>query len=198
MLTTAAAGAAEVAVVGIFPGKAVLVVDGDGPFTVPVGVRHGPVRVVSVDDGGAVVEVDGRRVSLALGAAPVRREASAAARVVLVPDARGHYVAQGTVNGAAVRFLVDTGATAVTLSTQLARRIGVRDDQGQPVVVLTANGRVIARRVRLDRVSLGEVTLHQVDGIVQDGLGELALLGMSFLSRTDLRREGDQLVLTRR
>jgi aspartyl protease family protein len=197
-LTTAAAGAAEVAVVGIFPGKAVLVVDGDGPFTVPAGSARGPVRVVSVDEGGAVLEIGGRRVSMAVGAAPIRREATPNARVVLAPDARGHYVAQGAVNGAPVRFMVDTGATAVTLSTELARRIGLDPSQGDPVAVQTANGRVIGRRLKLDRVSLGELTLYQVEAIVQGGLGEQALLGMSFLSRTDLRRDGDRLVLSRR
>jgi aspartyl protease family protein len=197
-LTTAAAGAADVAVVGIFPGKAVLVIDGSGPHTVPVGGSRGKVRVISVDEGGATLDIDGRRSALALGAAPIRNESGAGIRVALSPDSRGHYIASGTVNGSPVRFLVDTGATAVTISTEVARRIGIAPSQGQPVVVATANGRVSARRVRLDRVSLGALTLHQVDAIVQDGLGEHALLGMTFLNRTDLRRDGDLLMLTKR
>jgi aspartyl protease family protein len=198
-LTTAAAGAAEVAVVGVFsPSKAVLVIDGDGPFTVPVGASKGPVRVRSVDDGGAVLEIDGRRVSLPIGAAPIRRDPSTASRVVLTPDARGHYLAQGAVNGAPIRFLVDTGATAVTLPLAFARSIGIDPSRGEAVPVQTANGVVVGRRVRLDRVSIGEMTLHQVDAILQEGLGDNALLGMSFLTRTDLRRDGDRLVLTKR
>jgi aspartyl protease family protein len=197
-LTTAAAGAADVAVVGIFPGKAVLVIDGDGPFTVAVGASRGSVRVVSVDEAGAVLDIDGRRSSLAVGAAPVRGEPSSGTRVVLAPDARGHYIAQGSVNGASLRFLVYTGATAVTLPGDFARRAGIDTSRGQPVVVATANGRVVARRVRLDRVALGDLVLHQVDAIVHEGLGEHALLGMTFLNRTDLRRDGDRLVLTRR
>jgi aspartyl protease family protein len=198
-LTAAAAGAAEVAVVGVFPpSKAVLVIDGDGPFTVPVGASRGAVRVRSVDDGGAVLEIDGRRVSLPVGAAPIRREPPAASRVVLPAGAGGHYFAQGAVNGVPVRFLVDTGATAVTLPLALARSIGVDPARGEAVPVQTANGVVVGRRVRLDRVSIGDMTLHQVDAILQDGLGDKALLGMSFLSRTDLRREGDRLVLTKR
>lgn len=198
-LTTAAAGAADVAVVGVFPpSKAVLVIDGDGPFTVPVGGSKGSVRVRAVDDRGAELEVEGRRVSLSVGSAPIRRDPAGGTRVVIAPDARGHYVAQGAVNGARVRFLVDTGATAVTLPLALARGLGIDPSLGQPVMIQTANGVVLGRRVRLDRVSLGEMTLHQVDAILQDGLGDHALLGMSFLSRTDLRREGDRLVLSKR
>jgi aspartyl protease family protein len=198
LVTTASASAADVAVVGVFPGKAVLVVDGAGPYTVPVGEVRGAVRVVSVDEGGAVLEIEGRRTSLPVGAAPMRAEPDAGMRVVLAPDARGHYIAQGAVNGAALRFLVDTGATAVTIPGEFARRVGIDASRGQPVLVSTANGQVAARRVRLDRVSIGSLVIYQVDAIVQDGLGEHALLGMSFLNRTDLRRDGDRLVLTRR
>lgn len=197
-LTTAAAGAADVAVVGVFPGKAVLVIDGRGPFTIAVGASRGSVRVVSVDPGGATLDIDGHRSAVPVGAAPIRSESAGDLRVALSADSRGHYIGSGSVNGSPVRFLVDTGATAVTISTELARRIGIDASQGQAVQVMTANGRVSARRVRLDRVSLGGLTLYQVDGIVQDGLGEQSLLGMSFLTRTDLKRDGDLLVLTKR
>jgi aspartyl protease family protein len=197
-LTPAAAGAADVAVVGLFPGKAVLVIDGSGPFTVAVGASRGPVRVVDVDEGGAVLDIDGQRHRLAVGAGRLRVDPAASNRIAIAPDSRGHYFAQGSVNGAPVRFLVDTGATAVTIPAEAARRAGIDASRGQPVVVSTANGRVMGRRVRLDQVALGTLVLHQVDAIVQEGLGDVALLGMTFLNRTDLRREGDRLVLTRR
>ena len=196
---TAGAGATDVAVVGVFPGKAVLVINGDGPYTLPVGGSRGPIRLMSVDDGGAVVEVDGTRRSLAIGATPMRTlDTVQPNRVVIAPDSRGHYIAQGSVNGAAVRFMVDTGATAVTLSSAMARQMGLDLSTSEAVMVTTANGRVMGRRLRLDRVALGDLVLHQVDAIVQDGLGDQALLGMTFLSRTELRREGDRLVLVKR
>ena len=198
-LATAGAGATDVAVVGVFPGKAVLVINGDGPYTLPVGGSRGPIRLMSVDDGGAVVEVDGTRRSLAIGATPMRTlDTVQPNRVVIAPDSRGHYIAQGSVNGAAVRFMVDTGATAVTLSSAMARQMGLDLSTSEAVMVTTANGRVVGRRLRLDRVALGDLVLHQVDAIVQDGLGDQALLGMTFLSRTELRREGDRLVLVKR
>ncbi len=198
-LLCATAGATDVAVVGVFPpGKAVLVIDGRGPYTVPVGATRDGVRVRSVDEAGAAVEIDGRSLSLAVGSAPMRADPDHGQRVVIAPDERGHYLANGSVDGAPVRFLVDTGATAVTIPIELARKLGIDLSQAQRVRVNTANGQVSAHRVRLDRVTLGTMTLLRVDAIVQDNLGDQALLGMSFLSRTDLRREGDRLVLTKR
>lgn len=199
LLTTAAAGAAEVAVVGIFPpSKAVLVIDGRGPYTVPVGGAIDGVRVRAVDERGATLEIDGRTAVVPMGAAPLRTPPSTASRIVLPADGRGHHLADGTVNGARVRFLVDTGATAVAIPTALARRIGLDLAQAPRVRVSTANGMAIAWRVRLDTVSVGPLVFHQVDALVQDGIGEVALLGMSVLSRTDMTREGDRLVLTKR
>ncbi|RPH45018.1 MAG: TIGR02281 family clan AA aspartic protease [Burkholderiales bacterium] len=198
-LFTATAGAADVAVVGVFPpAKAVLVIDGRGPFTVPVGGTRDGVRVQSVDATGATLEIEGRTLSLAVGSAPMRADPDHGQRVVIAPDERGHYLANGSVDGAAVRFMVDTGATAVTIPGDLARKLGIDLSQAQRVRVNTANGQVTAHRVRLDRVTLGTMTLMRVDAIVQENLGDQALLGMTFLSRTDLRREGDRLVLTKR
>jgi len=185
-------------VVGVFSGKAVLVIDGDGPHTVPVGATRQGVRVLATDANGAVLEIDGQRVSASVGAAPMRAAPDTNRQVVLSPDTRGHYLARGTINGAAVTFLVDTGASAVTVSSEFARQAGIDVAQGRPVVVTTANGQVRARLVRLDSVALGGVVAHQVDAIVQDGLGTHALLGMSFLRRMEMRHDGERLVLTKR
>jgi len=154
--------------------------------------------VLAVHADGATLEIDGRRTRLPVGNAAIHAASPTTQRVLPAPDARGHDVADGSVNGSAVRFLVDTGATAVTLSTEFARRAGLDPREAKPVLVLTANGRVMGRQLRLDRVAVGGLVLHQVDAIVQDGLGDQALLGPSFLSRTDLRREGDRLVLSPR
>ena len=109
------------------------------------------------------------------------------------------FVAEGSVNGARMRFLVDTGATLVTLPAVDARRLGIDYRSGQQVVSQTANGRVIVYRVRLDSVALGTMTLNAVDAVVHESAGlEIALLGMSFLNRTEMRREGANLTLTKR
>ena len=102
-------------------------------------------------------------------------------------------------NGSRVRFLVDTGATLVTLPAADATRLGIDYRRGQQAVSQTANGRVLVYRVKLDSVSVGDMTLLGVDAVVHDSPGlDIALLGMSFINRTEMRREGANLKLTKR
>jgi aspartyl protease family protein len=102
------------------------------------------------------------------------------------------------VNGAHVRFLVDTGATLVSIPVAEAIRLGIDYSKGRPGYSILADGRRSASwRVMLDRVTIGDVTLLNVEGAVSQGTGT-PLLGMSFLGRTELRYEGQNLTLTKR
>jgi aspartyl protease family protein len=94
---------------------------------------------------------------------------------------------------------VDTGATFISLPAREASRLGLDYRNGQKVVMETANGDAFAYRVKLDTVRVGELTVNNVDAVVMEG-GSLpvALLGMSFLNRTDIRREGAIMTLTKR
>jgi aspartyl protease family protein len=116
----------------------------------------------------------------------------------LVPDSRGHYWAQGTVNGASIRFMVDTGATLVAISADEATRAGVNYRAGRPIQISTANGNTTAYLVRLDKIAIGGIVLHGVEASVHEGGLGVALLGMSFMNRVDMRRDGGNLVLVRR
>jgi aspartyl protease family protein len=119
--------------------------------------------------------------------------------VTLATDSRGHYVTSGRVNGSEVRFMVDTGATLVTLPLADARRLGIDLSQAQIGTSMTANGPVRVYRVRLDSVQVGDVVINNVDALVPSGDGlDIALLGMSFLNRTEMRREGANLMLIKR
>ena len=119
--------------------------------------------------------------------------------MTLTADSRGHFVTSGSINGVSVQFMVDTGASTVALSTSDARRLGIDYQAGEPARASTANGVVAAYRVRLDNVRIGEIALTNVEGTVIDGAGmNVALLGMSFLNRTQMLRDGDKLTLTRR
>ncbi|MCS6787628.1 MAG: TIGR02281 family clan AA aspartic protease [Thiobacillaceae bacterium] len=114
------------------------------------------------------------------------------AAVVLRRNASGHYVAPGRINGVPVTLLVDTGATAVALPAQVARRVGA--PAGQPLRTATAAGTTTAYATRLASVELGGLTAEDVGGvIVPDMPGETVLLGMSFLARFSLRMEGGEL-----
>jgi aspartyl protease family protein len=195
------AAAAEVTVIGLFTGKAVVVIDRGAPRTLSAGQRTPEgILLVSADSRSATFEIDGKRQVLEMG-----QHAESAAMtgslpsVTLAADGNGHFMAEGQVNGARVRFLVDTGATLVTLPAAEASRLGIDYRRGQQAISQTANGRVIVYRVRLDTVTLGGMTLRDVDAVVPDGPGlDVALLGMSFLNRTEMRREGANLTLTKR
>jgi len=115
------------------------------------------------------------------------------AMVTLQRDQTGHFLAEGEINGHAVEFLVDTGATDVAISEKTARALGL--EFGPQIIVMTAAGPSPAWRARLDQVSLGSLALKNVRATITPGLGKQALLGMSFLQYFNLRQEGDRLVL---
>ena len=194
----APAQAANVSVVGLFRDKAVLVVDGGKPKTYSVGARIGEdMRLVSVSRTDATIEVGGRRETIALGGY-VNRAPSGRASATLQADTRGHYVVQGQINGGSVQMMVDTGATLIALPAAEARRLGIDYKKGRIGYVNTANGTVPAYMVRLDRVKVGDIEILGVDAVVQEQGLPIILLGNSFLNRTEMRREGEQMVLTKR
>jgi aspartyl protease family protein len=193
------ARAADISVVGLFPGKAVLVVNGAAPKTYSVGARvTDGVRLVNVDGASATIEASGRRHVIAIGEHVNPRGARGNASVTLHANSQGHFIAEGRINGSAVRMLVDTGATMIALSADEAKRLGINYRAGRPGRVSTANGPVPVHLVKLDSVRIGDIELHQVDAVVQEAGLPFALLGMSFLNRTEMRREGRQMILTKR
>ena len=196
----APATAADVVVSGLFTNKAVVQVDGGPIRTLSVGqATPEGVRLVSVDGNSAVFEIDGRRTTLGIGQARIARKDPVSESAVLIADLTGHFSADARVNGHAVRFMVDTGATVTALPASDARRLGIDVSKGQPVLLRTANGTARARQVKLDVVTVGGVTLYGVEAVVMDGEGlATPLLGMSFLNRMDMKREGSVLTLTKR
>lgn len=116
--------------------------------------------------------------------------------VILEREADGHFYADAMINGQTIRMLVDTGATAIALSRDDARRAGVGISIGMPMVVgQGAGGDVHGELVTLDRVSLGGAAAEEMAAVVLDG-GETSLLGQSFLSKFDsVEIKGDRMVL---
>ena len=115
-------------------------------------------------------------------------------QVVLLRNRAGHYVANGTINGQPVVFLLDTGATQVALPLDLAKRLGLSLRPGG--IGRTANGDVQTWSTRLDEVSLGGLSARRVAATVLPGMeGSDVLLGMSYLKRFELIQRGDTLTL---
>lgn len=190
------AAMAAVGLVGTLPGRAILNIDGT-TRTVSVGQRFGADgRLLSVDGSQVVIETEGRRQTLRVGqnVSATRTPDTA----VLSSTADGHYLVMGQVNGVPLRMVVDTGATLVSMGAADARRLGLNLATAEVGQVQTAAGVANAHRVRLDSVQVGGITLQGIDALVMPNDLPVALLGMSFLSRTDMQREGNTLTLKKR
>lgn len=195
-----AAWATEVGVVALFPDKAMLVIDKGKPRTVRVGETVAGVKLVSSNSDEAVVSINGKQQRLRIGEGvySALSAKSERATVTLAPDRNGHFVSSGSINGSSVRFLLDTGATMVSMSVEDARRAGVNYLAGERGYSQTANGVVPVYRVKLAEVTLGDITLHDIDGVVHETTMPVVLLGMSFLGKLEMRREGESLTLTKK
>ena len=113
--------------------------------------------------------------------------------VVLQRERSGHYRAEGKINGLPLVFLIDTGATDVAIAESAARAMGLAF--GPRIRIITASGPANAWATRLNQVSLGGLTLSNVRATIVPGLGDEALLGMSFLKHFNLRQEGEKLII---
>ena len=197
-LACTSAWAASVSVVGLFKDKAIVMIDGSKPRTLSVGQTVQGVKLISADSGSANFDVDGKSRILSMG----QSFAGAATRdrqsVSLIADARGHFTAAGSLNGYPVSFLVDTGATSIAISSTEAKRMGIDYKAGQASGVNTAAGVVPAWRVTFNTVKVGSITMNQVEGMVLEAGLSVPLLGMSFLNRLDMQREGQSMTLIQR
>ena len=193
--------ATDVKLVGLAKNTAILVIDGARPKMMRVGqTGRGGVKLLAVTADEAIVEVDGERLALRLGdqpyAPPVAADRSS---VTLVSNAQGHFFTTGTINGATVRLIVDTGASMISMGPDDARRAGIDYLSGEKGYANTANGVAVVYRVQLNKVQVGDIVLHNVGGLVHSSVDlPVVLLGMSFLSRLNMQRNGDTLTLTKR
>jgi aspartyl protease family protein len=161
------------------------------------------VKVISAAGDQAVLELNGKRHTLRVGDAPVSVGAGGGGggkgnRIVLNAGSGGHFMTAGQINGRAVQFMVDTGATSIAMSAADAERTGIKYKDGQPVRMSTANGISQGYRVNLASVRVGDVEVYDVDAVVSPQPMPFMLLGNSFLTRFQMLRENEQLILVRR
>jgi aspartyl protease family protein len=199
LLLPTLAQATEVGVVGLFPGKAVLVINGGNPRTLSVGTKVDDVKLIGVEQNAATLEFDGKRHRLAIGQHAFTGTGGGGEQAItLVADVRGHFITTGTINGATIPLMVDTGATTIALGASHARRANVDLRNARTVPIQTANGITQAWLVSLNTVRVGDVTLHSVEATVAGHDMPHALLGMSFLNRMEMKRDGETMTLRKR
>ncbi|MEP6823880.1 MAG: TIGR02281 family clan AA aspartic protease [Ramlibacter sp.] len=194
--------AQSVALQGMLGSKALLMVDGGAPTAVGTGETHKGVKVISTFGENAVLEIGGKRHTLRVGDAPasvgVAGGGARGNKIVMTAATGGHFFSAGTINGRAVNFLVDTGASVIGMGVSEAERVGLNYKAGQPVNLSTANGVVQGWRLKLNSVRIGDVEVFDVDGVVSPQPMPYVLLGNSFLTRFQMKRDNDQMVLERR
>ena len=194
--------APRVQVVGLFPGAAVLNVDGKRQLVRVGQTGPGGVEVLSADSRGAVLRVDGVEGQYSLSREYTGNDfvVPEKQRISIARGDGGHYWASGAINGQSVQFLVDTGATAIAMNESQAKYLGIDyRAQGSAVRVNTAAGSAHGWSLTLDRVSVGALQVLGVKAIVLQGDSPReTLLGMSFLNQVGWRVEQNVLVLESR
>ncbi|MBZ0105193.1 MAG: TIGR02281 family clan AA aspartic protease [Sulfuricella denitrificans] len=202
LLFSVTAYATNVSVVGLFSDKAIVTINGSKQKLIRAGEKTPEgVRLISADSNQAVLEIDGKQQTLSLGQGVSTggvQDSDGKASATLTADAQGHFLTTGSINGNPTRFLVDTGASAISMSGAEAKRLGISYLNGERGFSSTANGVSRVYRVSLNTVKVGDISINGVEGIVHESAMPFVLLGMSFLNRVNMKREGDSMVLTKR
>lgn len=199
--TFAQSGKIEIQVLALAKEKVVVLIDGkrqvlklgekspDGITLLETGIK-----TALVDINGAQAVLEAGQVVTPYVSTPLPETGTGS--VTLWADADGFYRAPGQINGSTVRFLVDTGATAVTISAALAKRIGLDLSKGQQTFAQTASGITPMTLLTLKSVSVGRIKLHNVQaGVLPGQLPPTPLLGASFLNRVNMERDGQKMKL---
>lgn len=196
--------ASKIELFALFEHKAILKIDGTRRLLAVGQTSPEGVKLIATDtaEETAQIELDGRREVLALGvvASAGFAEPKDIESITLWADSGGFFRADGQINGRAVKFLVDTGANTIALNSRTAERIGLDYRRhGRPAFASTAGGVVRVYTVKLESVAVGGILLHNLDaGVIEGDHPTEVLLGMSFLGKLDMTRDGDRLELRKR
>ena len=186
--------AQSVSLAGRMGERALLVVNGK-PHTVAVGSAAAGVKLLRWAGDDAEVDIGGAKTLLRVGGTPAllggTRGVATSREIVMTAGAGGHFMPGGSINGKPTRFMVDTGATLVAMGADEAQRLGIDLSNARQGYSHTANGPVAVQMVVLDRVRVGEVEVTQVAAVITPQPMPFILLGNSFLSRFQMRRDNE-------
>ena len=187
----------QIQVLALFRDKAMLKINGNRHLLKAGGKTINGVKLIRSNANFAIIEVNGDEKKYGLGSQISTRLSTPKTSVVRIPSNQGMYKTNGLINGRSVDFLVDTGASVIAMARPTADRLQIQyRETGTPMKVSTASQLHNAWHVMLNTVTVGGITLHQVDGTVIDTAHDQAiLLGMSFLNRVKFSQEQGVVVL---
>ncbi len=189
----------KINILGLFTDKAIVLIDGKQRILVAGKKSPEGVLLISANSQEAVLEIDGERNTYTLGShiGSKYKKPQAGKISTIAPDANGMYWVNGSINGFQVSFVVDTGATLISMNKHQAKRIGLNYKlEGKQSVANTASGLSKIYIMNLDRVKVGDIEVRDVQGAVHDSdFPKVILLGNTFLNRVSMKREGKILQL---
>lgn len=202
LLTAPALAATQLNVVGLFNGKAVVAINGSAPQTISAGQTKSGVKLISADSESATFLVEGKQQTLKMGQAASVAGASGPANnspVSLYADQAGHFFGNLSINGASLKYVVDTGATTVALNSGDAKFAKIDYEKGERITMSTANGEVSAYLVKLNTLKIGTIILNNVEATVNEGGSPpVVLLGMTALNHLDMKRDNSIMTLSKK
>ncbi len=202
LLVAGSAFSRDFIVLALFPGKAMIEFEGKRIF-LKSGEEKKGFLLISTDpyEQTAVLEVEGKTetytIGKHIGGGYTKPEVN---EVRVNSNKQGSFLVNGQINGQGVNFLLDTGATSIAMNENLANRLKIDFvKENKKVTVATAAGQRDAYRVVLEKVSIGSITLYDIQGLVLRGDSpEIALLGMSFLGQLELEQNQNLMVLRKK
>ncbi len=207
LLAASALADTRVNVIGLFSNKAIVTINGGAPQSLSAGQTKEGVKLISADSSAATFVVEGKRqvlkmgqaASVAGGAAPAAGDGGTNSPVNLYADSRGHFYGNMSVNGASLKYVVDTGASSVAMNSGDAKYAKIDYEKGQAVQASTASGISTGYRVTLNTLKIGSIVLNNVDAVVlEGGFPQEVLLGMTVLNRLDMKRDNSIMTLTKK
>ena len=202
LLFSSIASATSVTAIALFKDRAMLSIDGAKAKIIKAGATYKEVTLVSSSTSEAVIEIGGERKRLRLNSTAKLStplggtRSSLPSSVTLYENENGFFETNAQVNGRVIKFLVDTGANIVVLNSFDADRLGIEYQQGRRTFASTASGRAPMYAIVLDEISIGGISLKNINtGVIEGGFPESPLLGMSFLRGLDMTRSGGTMLL---
>ena len=191
----------KIEVQALMPGMVVLLIDNERvTLKSNQAVKQG-VKLISSTTQSAVLEINGEQKIFQMGSTvSTNFSQREVIREQIISDDYGMFRAHGSINGQSIKFLIDTGASSVSMSSKQARALGIEYRlNGLPIKTSTASGIANAWAINLDSVRLGTLVEKNVRGVVVDGdFPRQALLGMTFLNRMKVDKEGNKMTISKK
>lgn len=194
----------RVNIVGLFSNKALVMINGSGPHILKAGQTKSGVKLLSSNSSSATLIIEGKRQVLSMGQAVAIGSGLSStdgvnSPVSLYADKAGHFFGNATINGATLKYVIDTGATNVTMNSRDAKAARIDYANGRQVNMSTANGVITARNVTLNTLKIGTIVLNNIEvTIVEGDSPPFVLLGMSAQNKLNIKRENSIMTLTKK